>query len=155
MSRHEQRIKVGARRFMEEGEEVLSALVARPRGWTQATAGAAALGAGKQAQARAAGEEAEFRLASPMALAVTERRLLSLRMSPPNGLGIGGDVKELVGEAPLENVDSIHVKRLLMDKVVTVTVRGVPIKLEANASADAEGLVAAFDHARDEAENVD
>lgn len=27
MSRHEQKIKAGARRFMEEGEEVLSALV--------------------------------------------------------------------------------------------------------------------------------
>jgi hypothetical protein len=145
MSRHEQKIKEGARRFLEDGEEVLAAFVARPRGWTQATAGPAALGAGKQQQVRAAAEQAEFRLASPMALAITQRRLLSLEIGSPIGLGIGGEVKGLAGAAPLGDVDSIEVRRLLLGKVVTVTVRGVPIKLEANASADAKGLATAFD----------
>lgn len=156
MSRHEEKIKAGARRFLDEGEEVLAALVARPRGWTQSAAGgtglagmvAGELGVRKQHQAREGGEQAEFRLASPMALAVTQRRLLSLGLSTAIGLGIGGEVKELVGAVPLGDVDSIEVKRLALGKVVTVTVRGVPIKLEVNAAADAKGLAQAFERAR-------
>jgi hypothetical protein len=158
MSQHEQKIKEGARRFLENGEEVLAALVARPRGWTQAAAGAGAgglagavggaLGARKQSQAHAAAEQAEFRLASPMALAVTQRRLLSIQIGSPIGLGIGGEVKELVSAVPLSDVDSIEVKRLLLGKTITVTVRGVPFKLEANALADASGLVEAFSGAK-------
>ena len=92
MSKHEQKIKEGAKPFLEEGEEILAAFVARPRGWTQAAAGSANLGALQQGRALAAGEQAEFRLASPMALAITPSRLLSLKISSPIGLGIGGDV---------------------------------------------------------------
>ena len=148
MSKHEQKIKDGAKPFLEAGEEVLAAFVARPRGWTQAAAGSATLGGVQQGRAYSAGEEAEFRLASPMALAVTPRRLLSLRISSPIGLGIGGDVKELVSAVPIADVDSIEVKRLALGKVVTVTVRGVPVKLEANAKADASGLAEAFERAK-------
>lgn len=159
MSRHEQKIKEGARRFLEDGEEVLAAFVARPRGWTQSAAGAGVggvagavvggvLAARKQGQAHAGGEQAGFPLASPMALAVTQRRLLSLKIGSPIGLGMGGEVKELVGSAPLSDVDSIEVKRLALGKVVTLTVRGVPVKLEANAAADAKGLVEAFERAK-------
>ena len=57
-------------------------------------------------------------------------------------------MKELVGAAPLQDVDSIEVKSLLLGKVVTVTVRGVPIKLEVNAAADAKGLARAFASAK-------
>jgi len=48
MSKHEQKIKEGAKPFLEEGEEILAAFVARPRGWTQAAAGSANLGALQQ-----------------------------------------------------------------------------------------------------------
>ena len=156
MSRQESKIKEGARRFLEDGEEVLAALVARPRGWTQSSAGgggvagmvAGELGARKQQRAHAGAQQAGFALASPMALALTQRRLLSLAISSPLGLGIGGDVKELVGSAPLSEVDGIEVKRVALGKVVTLTVRGVPIALEANAAADAKGLVRAFERAK-------
>ena len=40
MARSEEKIKEGAAPFLEEGEEVLAAIVARPRGWTQAGASA-------------------------------------------------------------------------------------------------------------------
>ena len=53
-----------------------------------------------------------------MALAITDRRLLSFSMGAQAGMGVGGGVKELVGEAPLAEVDEIKVKRLLMGKVV-------------------------------------
>ena len=53
-----------------------------------------------------------------MALAITDRRLLSLGLGATPGMGMGGEIKKLVGEAPLEAVDSIEIKRLLMGKVV-------------------------------------
>ncbi|MDP9243954.1 MAG: hypothetical protein M3O77_02595 [Chloroflexota bacterium] len=147
-SRHEPKIKEGARPFLEEGEEVLAAFVARPRGWTQSMAGARGLGAAQQSRAYAGAEKAEFQLASPMALALTQRRLLTLGIGSPIGLGIGGEVKQLVSAAPIADVDSIEVQRLALGKVVTLTVRGVPFKLEANALAGAKALAEAFDRAR-------
>lgn len=40
MARYEAKIKEGAAPFLEEGEEVLAAVMARPRGWTQSNASA-------------------------------------------------------------------------------------------------------------------
>jgi hypothetical protein len=152
-SRYEDKIKKGAAPFLDNGEEVLAVIVARPRGWTQAMAGggtpvAREMGAAKQARNVAAADNAGFQLASPMALAVTQRRLLSIKIGSPIGLGIGGDVKELVSAVPVTDVDSVEVKRLAAGKVVTVTVRGTPFALEANAAADANGLAQALDRAK-------
>lgn len=158
MARAEAKIKEGAAPFLEPGEEVLAAMVARPRGWTQSTASAGggalagaiggALGGKKQRESVEGAEQAGFELASPMALAVTQRRLLSLKISSPIGLGIGGDVKELVSAVPVGEVDSIEVKRLAVGKTVTVTVRGVPFTLEVGAGANASGVAEAFEQAR-------
>jgi hypothetical protein len=155
MARAESKIKDGAAPFLEDGEEVLAAFVARPRGWTQSNASAGggalagmvggAIGGKKQQQNVAAAEESGFEIASPMALAITQRRLLSLKISSPIGLGIGGDVKELVSSAPLSDVDSIETKRLAAGKTVTVTVRGVPFVLEVGAGANAKGVAEAFE----------
>jgi hypothetical protein len=158
MARAEAKIKDGAAPYLESGEEVLAAMVARPRGWTQQSAspgGGAAAGliggaiGGKKQQANiGAAEESGFEITSPMALAVTNRRLLSLKISSPVGLGIGGDVKELVSSAPLSEVDSIEVKRLAVGKTVTVTVRGTPFALEVGAGANAKGVAEAFEQAK-------
>ena len=148
MSRYDQKIKKGARPFLEDGEEVLEAFVARPRGWTQSMAGSEKLGESWQGKAQAGALQADFPLASPMALALTQRRLLSFEIGSPIGLGIGGKVKKLVGAVPLDDVDSIEVKRLALGKVVTLTVRGAEIKLEANAAADAKGLAEAFERSK-------
>ena len=120
----EDKIKEGARPFLEAGEEVLAAFVARPRGWTQAMAGSMHVGAHQQGKQRTGAEQAGFELASPMALAITGRRLLSFSMGAQAGMGVGGGVKELVGEAPLAEVEEVKVKRLLMGKVVELKVRG-------------------------------
>jgi len=71
--------------------------VARPRGWTRAGVssggGAAAgliggaIGGKKQKQNIDAAQQSGFELASPMALAVTARRLLSLEVPAPVGSG--------------------------------------------------------------------
>lgn len=57
-----------------------------------------------------------------MALALTEGRLVVFRVSAPIAMGKGGDVKDFVSSVPLGDVDSIEVKRLLVGKVVIVTV---------------------------------
>jgi hypothetical protein len=161
VARFETKIKEGAAPFLEQGEEVLAAVVARPRGWTQQNASpgggfaaglvGGAIGGKQQRNSREAAEAAGFQLASPMALAVTQRRLLSLGIGSPIGLGIGGKVKELVSAVPLTEVDSIEVKRLAAGKVVTVTIRGVPFKLEVGAAANVKGVTDAFEGARDAA----
>jgi hypothetical protein len=158
MAKAEQKIKDGAAQFLEPGEEVVAAMQARPRGWTQGTASAGggalagaiggAIGGKKQKAQSDAAEDVGFELASPMALAVTQRRLLSLKIGTPVGLGAGGDVKELVSAVPLSEVDSIELKRLLAGKVVTVTVRGTPFKLEVGPGANAKGIVEAFESAK-------
>ncbi|HWH46066.1 MAG TPA: hypothetical protein VNT32_15205 [Thermoleophilaceae bacterium] len=158
MARSEAKIKEGAAPFLEQGEEVLAAIVARPRGWTQATASAGGgvaaamiggkLGHDKQRQSAEAAAASGFALASPMALAVTDRRLLSLEVTAPVGLGIGMKVKGIAGAAPLDTVDSIEVKRLAVGKTVTVTIQGTPFVLEAGAGADAKGVAEALERAK-------
>src|SRR3954452_7419631 len=158
MARFETKIKEGAAPLLEAGEEVLAAFVARPRGWTQSSASAGggavagmvggAIGGKKQQKNVDAAREAGFELASPMALAVTQRRVLSLAIAAPIGLGMGGKVKDLVSAVPISEVDSIEAKRLAVGKTVTVTVRGVPFVLEVGAGANVSGVVDAFEQAK-------
>jgi hypothetical protein len=140
---YEDKIKEQAGTYMQPGERVLAAFIARPRGATQASMGGLAgniIGGRKATQQRQAAKDAGLQLASPMALALTDKRLLVLRVSAPIGLGKGGDVKDLVSEAPLADVDSIEVKRLLAGKIVTVTVRGTSFKLEVGTGMDTKGV---------------
>jgi hypothetical protein len=158
MARYETKIKEGAQPFLDDGEEVIAAVMARPRGWTQAGASAGggavagliggAIGGKKQQQNVEAGEQAGFELASPMALAVTQRRLLSLKVGALIGMGMGGKVEGLVSAAPLSEVDSIEVKRLAAGKTISVTVRGVPLVLEVGAGANAKGVAEEFERAK-------
>ena len=140
----EEKIREGAGPFLQEGEEILAAFVARPRGWTQQNAGVRGLGSSQSAKATAGAEAAGFELASPMALAITDRRLLSFALGATPGIGMGGQIKELAGEAPLDAVDSIEI----MGKVVKVALRGSEFKLEAGAGANAKGVVDAFEQRR-------
>jgi hypothetical protein len=142
------KLQRGCQPFLPSGEEVVAAFVARPRGWTQQVAGSATLGGVQQGRAYGAGAESGFRICSPMALGVTQRRLLVMRIGAPIGLGIGGAVKDLVSAVPCSEVDSIVATRLLLGNVVTVTVRGVPVRLEANAAANVSGLIEAFNRAK-------
>ena len=145
---YEDKIKEQALPYLEAGEHVLAAFMARPRGATTAMAGGLALGGMKTARQKRAAEQGGLQLANPMALALTASRLLVLSISPPIAMGKGGDVKELISAAPLTDVESIEVRRLLVGKTVTVTVRGVSFKLEAGAGADAKGLSEEFVQAR-------
>jgi hypothetical protein len=150
MSSYEDKIKEQAGSYTKPGERVLAAFIARPRGAMQARTGLAGsiVGGRKVGQQRRAAEEAGLTLASPMALTLTDQRLLVFKVSPPIALGKGGDVKDLVSEAPLADVDSIDMKRLLVGKVVTVTVRGAAFKLEVGAGENVKGLADEFERVK-------
>jgi hypothetical protein len=144
---YEDKITQQASPYLEPGERVLAAFITQPRGVTAARAGggaAGAIGGARIKHEQRAAAESGLRLASPMALVLTNARLLVLSVSPPIALGKGGDVKELVSAAALEDVEAIEVKRLLVGKVVTLTVSGSTVKLEAGAGANARGLADEF-----------
>jgi hypothetical protein len=147
---YEAKITEQAQQYLEPDEHVLAAFITQARGTTgvMAGGGAAAISGRNARRQSAAADGAGLRLVSPMALALTESRLVVFKVSTPIALGRGGDVKELVSAVPLSDVDSIEIKRLLLGKVVTVTVRGAEFKLEANATANAKGLADRFEQAK-------
>jgi hypothetical protein len=157
MARSEDKIKDGAAQFLEPGEEIQAAIVARPRGWTQASASpgggalagaiGGAIGGKKQQENVEAAQQAGFNLPNPVGLAVTQSRLLALDVSAGMGMGIGLKVKALADSAPLSDVDSIESKRLAAGKTVTVTLRGAPFTLEVGAGANVDGVVEAVQRA--------
>jgi hypothetical protein len=148
---YEDKIKEQAKAYLEPGESVLVAFIAQPRGANMALSAGiapAALGRRKVKQGRQAAEAGGLQLTRPMALALTDSRLVVFKVSPAIAMGKGADIKELVSAVPLRDVEAIEVKRLLVGKVVTVTVRGHAIKLEAAAGANAKGLAEEFARAQ-------
>jgi hypothetical protein len=144
----EEKMTQGAQPYLEDDEAVLAAFVARPRGWTQTHAGSLHLGTHQQGKARVEAGEARFELASPMALAITPRRLLSLELGAAK-TGVGaGDVKRLVAAVPLSEVQEMKVKRLLIGRVVTLQINGHEFKLETGAGANVKGVHEAFESRR-------
>ncbi len=156
-SKQEQKVKDEMGPLLDEGEEVRAVLIARPRGWTQTMAGGRTLGVGSaigrhaQRKARGGAEEAGIQLASPGALVLTQKRLLTVKTGEALGRGIGGSVKEILSAVPLSDVDSLKAKRLLLGYVITLTVQGSEFKLEANAAAGAKPMAEAFERAKIEA----
>ena len=147
-SRHEAKIVRGAQRFLAPGETVVRALVAVPRGTTQRMAGEPTIGTAQTERAIEAAARADVRLATPMGLVLTTRRLLVAELSTAYGLGLGGDVRDVLSAIPLADVDEIAVQRLVLGQTITLTVRGESFKLEANALACGRDLARAFARAR-------
>lgn len=147
-SKQEQKVSEQMGPYLEPDEEVLAVVIARPRGWTQSMAGVRELGGRQQSGAQEGAAEAGLRLASPGALVLTQRRLLTVQTGEALGRGVGGDVKEVLSAVPLSDVQSIKVRRLLLGYVIKLNVMGSEFKLEANAAAGAKPLAEAFDRAR-------
>lgn len=142
MGKQESKIIEGVRAHLQPGEEPLVALVAQPKGTTKGAAGVGALGAGggmmggsERRGAQEAASNAGLVLASPCAVVLTQQRLLTVRISAPIGLGIGGNVKEIMSAVPLSEVAGIEVKKIALRQNITLHVRGEAISLEANAAA--------------------
>jgi hypothetical protein len=91
----------------------------RDRGSTQQAAGSMQLGSAPRGRTHAAAEQVELRREAPMAVALTRRRLIALKIGTPIGRGIGGEVMQLMGAVALDEVDSIVAKRLALGYTIT------------------------------------
>jgi hypothetical protein len=140
-----------ARALLDPDEEILASVVAQPRGTGVSRSGGGlgpqAIGGAWAKKSRGKADAAGLELTSPMALALSQKRLLVFGLET-SAMGKPKAVKELVSSAPLSEVDSISAKRLLLGKTITVALRGGEVKLEAGAGQDAKGLVTQFERAK-------
>jgi hypothetical protein len=150
MSKQEDKIIEGVRPLLEAGEEPVAAIVAQPKGTTKAIVGRGALGAagaamggGERQRASAAAEASGLVLEAPCALVLTNQRLLTVKISAPIGLGLGGKVKEILSGVPVQSA-SVDVKKIALRQNVTLHVGDQSIELEANAAANASQLADAL-----------
>jgi hypothetical protein len=144
------RIAEGVRPFLEEGESVMATLSASPRGHTTAVAAGGVgslIGQGKVGRVHKAAGEAGIRVASPMGLVLTDRRLLTLAISTSMAMGKPTGVKEVMSAIPLADVESVVAKRFGLAGILVIAAHGAEVKLEtkvapARAFADAFGRAA-------------
>jgi hypothetical protein len=144
-SAHEKKFAEGVQPFLEDGENVVASCIAQAKGFSRMMVSGMQLGKGEVKGASGAAAAAEVKVDNPMALVLTDRQLLTVKISAPIGLGIGGSVKDVLTAIPITQVDAIKVKRIALRQNITIVVHGVEIPLEANAKANAGGLAEEFD----------
>lgn len=144
-SAHEKKFADGVQPFLEDSESVVASCIAQAKGFSRMTVSGLDLGKSEVGRASGAAATAEVKVDNPMALVLTDRRLLTVKISAPIGLGIGGSVKELLTAIPIAEVDSIKVERIALRQNITIIVNGVEIPLETNAKANAGGVAEEFD----------
>ena len=143
-------LKEEARPFLEQGEEIVASIVAQPRGTSNSKVGGVApqaIGSAWAGKSKKSAEEAGLALTRPMALALSDRRLIVFAIET-SGMGKPKAVKELFSALPIGEVDSIQVKRLLVGKTMTVSANGAEAKLEIGAGQDAKGLAEQFERVK-------
>ncbi len=146
----EAQLKEEARAMLEPGEEILASVVAQPRGTSTSKVGGLgpqAIGSAWARKSKGGAERAGLELTNPMALALSQRRLLVFAIET-SGMGKPKAVKELHSSAPLDEVESISVKRLLVGKTMKIAMQGGEVKLEIGAGQDAKGLAEQFERAK-------
>jgi hypothetical protein len=138
--------------FLDPGEHVLAVFQAQARGAgvSKSGGGAAvgAIGGAWAGKSHSGAEGAGLALTSPMALGLTEKRVVVF--SAKAG-GMSGKVNEITGvhsSVPIGAVDSIKVKGLLVGKTVTIATGGGEVKLEVPGGQDPKGFAEQFENAR-------
>jgi len=151
MNRQENKIVEGIRAHLQPDEEPLVAIIAQPKGTTRGVAGGGALGAAGTAlggherrTAHEAAGQADVVLTSPCAVVLTAKRLLTVKISAPIGLGLGGQVKEILSSVPIAEVRGVDVKKIALRQNITLHIRDQSIQLEANAAASGKDLASAL-----------
>jgi hypothetical protein len=148
MGKQEQKLMDGVRPFLDAGEAPLVALIAQAKGTTKGIAGTGALGAaggalmggGERRAAHEAAAAADLVVENPCAIVLTNRRLLTVKIGAPIGLGLGGKVKSLLSGVPVQDVHSVEVKKIALRQNITLHVRDQTIQLEATAAASGKEL---------------
>ena len=147
MSNHETAIREGAAPHLD-GEQILAAIVASPRGSTTAQMGGAAgmIGQGRSGKQAAGAETAGLVVDRNSGVVLTPTRLVTFALSI-SMMGAVKDVKEMRSQLPLDQVDSLEAKRMGAAGVITVAANGAEFKLESKAGP-AKDLAEAFRQAR-------
>ena len=148
-SKYTEKYREQASPFLEDGEEVVSACIAQPKGRTLAMVGGGMIdreiGQRQQGKETAAAAEAGLLVEGPMAIAVTNRRVMTFKIGAPV-LGRGGNIKDLLSAIPLQAVDSWEYKKFGMREKTTITVGGTAVQLE--GAAGGKDLHEAYERAR-------
>ena len=136
MSKHQDSITEGAAGLLLPDEEVISALVVSPRG--SSTAAAPGLAAGEIGRRwsnknKDAARDVGLVVKRSSGLVLTNRRLVTLDLAISMTGGIK-EVKDLLSEVPLDQVDEIKSKW----NVLTISAGGVQFKLECKPPAAKE-----------------
>ena len=138
--------------FLDPDEHVLAVFQAQARGAGVAKSGGGAavgaIGGAWSGNSHGSAADAGLQLTSPMALGLTEKRVV---VFSANAAGMSGKVKEITGihsSVPLSAVDSIKVKGLLVGKTVTIATGGGEVKLEVPGGQDPKGFADQFESAR-------
>lgn len=148
MSRGERKLQEGAQPFLAEGERIDLIQPVRAKGALNAAAFGGAIGtvagAGGSREERVSAAEVGVKLGAFMAMALTNRRLLLFEVG-----GIAS-VKELLGQIPLEQVESITVTKTMLGarKRVEIKARGGSFLLETQGRAKPERFVEALERTR-------
>jgi hypothetical protein len=111
---------------------MVAAATAAPRGKQTAMAGGAAgmIGSAWAGKNHRAGEASGIAVASTMAVVITQSRLLTLE-TKISAMGAVTGIKDLLSAVPLDEVDSIEVKRFGLAGVMILAAHGSdPVKLE-------------------------
>jgi hypothetical protein len=144
--------KEQGQQFLEPDEHVLAVFQAQARGAGVAKSGGGAavgaIGGAWAGKSHSGAEGAGLALTSPMAIGLTERRVVVF--SAKAG-GMSGKVNEITGvhsSVPIGAVDSIKVKGLLVGKTVTIATGGGEVKLEVPGGNDPKGFAEQFENAR-------
>jgi hypothetical protein len=137
-------------RFLDQDEHVVAAFQAKPRGAGMATSevGAApvTIGGNWAGKPRDEAAGAGLRVTSPMALVLTDRRIVVFTGKTSAASGKFTEITEVVSSAPFRDVQSIQVKRLLVGKTVSIAMEGGgDVKLEVPAGNDPKGFAERFE----------
>jgi hypothetical protein len=138
--------------FLDPDEHVLAVFQAQPRGAGVAKSGGgpavAAIGSAWSGRSRGGAQEAGLQVTTPMALALTERRVIVFTGKSGGMSGRINEITELVSSAPLSAIESIDVKGLLVGKTVRIAMSGGEVKLEVPGGQDPKGFAALFEKAK-------
>ena len=138
--------------FLDPDEHVLAAFQAQARGAGVAKSGmgpaVGAIGGAWAGKSREGASDAGLQLASPMALALTERRVCVFTGKTSGLSGKINEITELVSSAPISAIESIEVKRLLVGKTVRIAMNGGEVKLEVPGGQDPKAFAEEFARAK-------
>jgi hypothetical protein len=148
VSKHQEQIIAAAQGKLDE--EILGAAWGKPRGATTAAAGAGVIaseiGARWAGKHKKGAEAAGIEIGNPGAVAITPSSLVTMKVKV-SAMGAIKEVTDILSVVPLDEVDSLEVKRMGLSGVMEISAGGGSFKLEGKAG-DMKELAEVFARAK-------